>query len=390
MTERIYYQDAYAKTFTATVISCAAKEKYWEIQLDRTAFYPEGGGQPGDAGTLGGVQVLDTRERDGQVIHLAASPLPEGSRVDGQIDWDARFSRMQHHSGEHILSGLLHRLYGVDNVGFHMGHDAVTIDLSAELSWEQLLAAEKLANQAIYDNLPVEISYPTPEALAALEYRSKKALSGQVRIVSVPGCDVCACCGTHVKRTGEIGLIKLLDCQRYKGGVRVWLLCGGRALMDYEQKNAQIKTIAASLSVKTPQAAEAVARLYAENEQQKQRLAGLQGKLFAMMAESIPEGTPTACLFEEGMDPTALRHLCLAVCKRAKIAFVFSGSQADGWKYALGSESEDVRALGKTLNQAFSGRGGGSAALVQGSLAAGKQSELLGFLPGQITPGASR
>ena len=252
MTRRLFYEDAYIDAFDAVVTGCEMVVDAWSVTLDRTAFYPEGGGQPGDTGALGGVRVCDTQDGpDGEIRHITDGPLAVGTAVHGQIDWPVRFSHMQHHTGEHILSGLLHSLYGVDNVGFHMGRDAVTIDLSRELSWDELLRAERLANETVWRDVPVRIEYPDAGALAALVYRSKKALFGAVRIVTVPGADVCACCGTHTARTGEVGIIKLLSAQRYKGGTRVWLCCGGRALKDYEAKNASVHAISAILSAKT-------------------------------------------------------------------------------------------------------------------------------------------
>ena len=239
MTDKLYEEDAYLREFEAEVTGCVPAEGGWLVTLDRTAFYPEGGGQPADTGTLGGARVLDVHEQEGEILHTTDAPLPVGDRTAGAIDWEARFSRMQQHTGEHIVSGVIHRLFGLDNVGFHMGRDAVTIDLNGELTADDLTRVERLANEAVWENLPVGVEYPAPEALAALDYRSKKELTGRVRIVTVPGSDVCACCGTHVRRTGEIGVIKLLTSQRYKGGVRVWLLCGDRALTDYNEKNAQ-------------------------------------------------------------------------------------------------------------------------------------------------------
>ena len=214
MTERLYDRDAYLREFSATVLSCRPAGDRWEVVLDRTAFFPEGGGQNPDTGALGQARVLDTQERGGQVVHTTDRPLEPGAQVAGQIDWPARFSRMQHHTGEHLLSGTLHRLYGVDNVGFHMGHDAVTLDLSAELDAAQLERAEQLVNEAIWQDLPVRAWWPEPEELARLEYRSKKALTGAVRIVQAAGVDCCACCGTHVSTTGQVGMVKILHFQR--------------------------------------------------------------------------------------------------------------------------------------------------------------------------------
>ena len=203
--EKLYEENPFLTRFTARVRSCAQGMRGWDVILDQTAFYPEGGGQPYDLGVLGGVQVLEVHEREGHVVHTCSAPLEVGSAVEGQIDWARRFDLMQHHSGEHIVSGLAHAMYGCDNMGFHMGADVITIDLSVELTQDQVRELEAAANRYIWGDHPVQITYPSPEELAHLEYRSKKAIEGQVRIVSFPGADTCACCGTHVSSSGQIG-----------------------------------------------------------------------------------------------------------------------------------------------------------------------------------------
>ncbi|MBR6652269.1 MAG: alanyl-tRNA editing protein, partial [Anaerotignum sp.] len=237
MTEKLYYLDAYATTFTAKVLECTEDKKNWKVVLDRTLFYPEGGGQPADMGTLGGVKVLDVHEKDDIITHTTDKPLEVGAEVEGEIDWERRFDLMQNHSGEHILSGVICQKYGCDNVGFHMGKEMITIDLNTKIPEEDLPWLEEKANEAIWNNVPVGIRYPSKEELDALDYRSKKELEGQVRIVNVGDYDCCACCGTHVKLAGEIGLIKIISSQNYKGGTRLELLSGKRALQDYRKKN---------------------------------------------------------------------------------------------------------------------------------------------------------
>lgn len=383
MTDKLYEKDAYLRAFEAEVTGCAEGKGGWLVTLDRTAFYPEGGGQPADTGTLGGARVLDAHEREDEVVHTVDAPLPVGATVRGAIDWEVRFSRMQQHTGEHIVSGVIHRLFGLDNVGFHMGRDAVTIDLNGELTAEDLSRVERLANEAVWENLPVGVDYPTSEALSALDYRSKKELTGRVRIVTVPGSDVCACCGTHVRRTGEIGAVKLLTSQRYKGGVRVWLLCGDRALDDYDEKNAQAYAISGMLSAKVGELTGAVERMQAENDALKLRAAHLQEELFRYRARAVEEGATYALFFEDAMDPPALRRFCLALCERCGVAAVLSGSERESWKYAVGSARGDVRPLGKELNAAFSGRGGGSPELVQGTLS-GSREEIETFFRSKV------
>ena len=224
---RLYYQIPYVKSFMCTVEHCEESGKgTWLVTLNQTGFYPEGGGQPYDTGTLNGIPVLSVHERGEQVIHELAQPIEEGTLAEGIIDWQRRYDNMQLHTGEHILSGLVHKHFGYDNVGFHMGAEEVTVDFNGIIEPEDLDWLEDEANQLVYANVPVKVLYPSEEELRTMEYRSKKELSGLVRIVEVPGADVCACCGTHVENTGEVGIIKIRSMIHYKGGVRLSMLCG--------------------------------------------------------------------------------------------------------------------------------------------------------------------
>ena len=382
ITEKLYYENSYLKSFMAKVSDCFKQGEYYSVVLNRTAFYPEGGGQPADIGVLNTVNVLDVHEHDGRIIHTTDHSFPVGALVMGGVHWPHRFGLMQQHSGEHIVSGITHRLFGFDNVGFHMGAKAVTVDFNGELSEENLRTIEYLANEAVYRNLPVQISYPSPNELNALDYRSKKELTGQIRIVTVPGYDVCACCGTHVARTGEIGMIRLLSTQRYKGGTRVSLLCGGKALMDCREKAQSVNTVSVLLSAKPEEVPFAVEHLMAESNEMKKEIVALRNQVFEAKAASVASGTKNICVFESGLTPNDLRTFCLLLCARCSgTAAVFSGDEETGYKYALGSTKKDVRQLGKELNQAFSGRGGGSKELVQGSVK-GIRSKLEHFLTG--------
>ena len=371
-TEKLYYSDSHLKEFTAQVLTCQPGKHGFDVVLDRTAFYPEGGGQPGDRGTLNGVTVTDTHEAHGDVVHYCAEPLTPGTQVTGRIDWDWRFSLMQHHSGEHIFSGLLHEAFGFDNVGFHMGKDAVTIDFSGMVEEADLLELERRTNEVIWQDLPVEILWPDPEELAELPYRSKKELSGQVRIVRFPGADLCACCGTHVQRTGEIGLFKLLSWQKFHEGIRIEMLAGRKA-MDYLcgvwGQNRQISGL---LSAKPMETASAAARLQQELNDTKYRLGQLEDRLFAQQAEAL-RGKGDLLLFEEGLKPDGLRRLTdaiLHVCGGR--AAVFSKTP-DGYQYAIGQENGDLRALVKSMNQTLNGRGGGKPFFAQGSVQASRE-----------------
>lgn len=379
MTEKLFYQDSHRSTFTAIVQEVRPSGNGYEIILDRTAFFPEGGGQSSDTGSLGGVSVSDVQEIDGKIIHYTDGPLVEGTEVEGCIDWTERFSKMQQHTGEHIVSGLIHKIYGYHNVGFHLGTDSVTLDFNGVVPKEKLHEIEQLANEAVAKNLPVQVLYPTDEELSKISYRSKIEIEGQVRIVVIDGYDVCACCAPHVKQTGEIGLIKLVGMQNYKGGVRISMLCGFRALEDYYQKEKNNREIAVMLSAKEYETAVEVERLQEELAMKKAKIAELERKFLEQKVETLDISGEIVCLFEE-TDPVMTRELVnLLLKKGAKMVAVFSGNEREGYRYVLGSRSLDVRENGKLLNEAFHGRGGGKPEMVQGTVQ-GKREEIEAFL----------
>ena len=368
--ERLYEANPFLTCFDAVVQSCAQGKKGYDIILDRTAFYPEGGGQPYDTGTLGGVRVLEVHNREGQVVHTCDGPLEDGSVVSGEIDWDRRFDLMQQHSGEHIVSGMAHAKWGCDNVGFHLGTEVVTIDLNVLLTEEQIRELEADVNRYLWEDRPVEITYPTPEELEAIDYRSKKELTGQVRIVTFPGADCCACCGTHVRSAGQIGLVKLLSVEKFRDGVRIELVCGGRAMEYLSAVQTQNTHVSRLLSAKVFETGSAVERLLEENTALKARRAALEDGYFARLAEEH-RGAGDVLLFEEGLSPDGLRRLCDAVLHTcAGRCACFSGSEEEGYKYAMGQTGGDLRALTKELNQALNGRGGGKPDFIQGSVRA--------------------
>lgn len=378
-TEKLFYSDTYMKTFTATVVDCRQGKHGYEIVLDRTCFYPEGGGQPGDRGALNDVPVTDTHEKDGQVLHYTDTPLEVGAAVTGAIDWDYRFDLMQQHSGEHMVSGVVHRLYGYDNVGFHMGADMITIDFSGELTEQQLQAVEREVNERIWLDSEVKCWYPDPEELTALPYRSKKELSGDVRIVEFPGADVCACCGTHVKRTGEIGLVKLLTVQKFHSGVRVEMLSGRRAYAYLNEIVAQNKQISQQLSAKVKETAKAVQNMAAELEAKKQQLFQMENTQFAAKAEELRD-KGNVLVRMDGLAPDGVRRAAIAIQETCGgRAAVFSGDEVSGYKYAVGQINGDLREWVKELNAALSGRGGGKPGFVQGSVSA-KWDEIVAFM----------
>ena len=368
-TEKLYYLDSHLTEFTAVVLSCAPGKHGWDVVLDRTAFYPEGGGQPGDRGTLDGVAVTDTHEAAGDVIHYCEAPLAVGSQVRGTIDWDWRFRLMQQHSGEHIVSGLVHSQFGYSNVGFHMGKDVVTIDFDGMLDDEALARIERQANQIIWRNDPVQILWPDAEALKQLPYRSKKELTGDVRIVEYPGTDLCACCGTHVQHTGEIGLVKLLSCVKFHDGVRVEMLAGGPAMDYLTQTYQQNKQISGLLSAKPLETAAAAAKLQQDLNDTKYHLGQLEDKLFRQQAARY-ENAGDVLLFEEGLKPDALRRLADVILHTCGGRAAVFSKTADGFQYAMGQENGDLRAFTKDMNARLNGRGGGKPGFVQGSVRA--------------------
>lgn len=377
-TEKLYDLNAYVKTFYAVVESCVPAGEKYEIVLNRTAFYPEGGGQPSDIGVLNCMNVLDVQERGDVIVHITDRSLPAGSAVLGGINWLHRFALMQQHTGEHIVSGIANRLFGVDNVGFHMGNREMTVDWNGILDENQLSLIQDLANEAVYQNVAVRAYYPAQEELEKMEYRSKKALSGAVRIVRIPGYDVCACCGTHVARTGEIGAIKMLGFQRYKGGTRVSLMCGAQAMSDYDRKQRDSAALSALLSAKPEEAVSSVERLLTEKDDLKRKLSSLRDELFRLKAEALPENCGGVCRFEEELSPDDLRRFALLLSERCGAAAVFSGGGPSGYRYALADSRGEARLLGKELNRQFQGRGGGSKELVQGSLS-GSRTDILEF-----------
>ena len=375
-TQKLYYQDPYLREFPATVLSCEAAGEAWKVVLDQTAFYPEGGGQPADHGVLktagGEIPVTGVHEKNGAVVHTCAAPAEPGTVVTGVLDWARRFDHMQQHSGEHILSGILCRLYDCDNVGFHLGAEAVTIDYNADITWEQALEAERLANEAIWADRETEIFYPSPQELAALDYRSKKELTGQVRIVEFPEADRCACCGTHVERAGQAGLVKVLSCQKFREGVRMEILCGARALRYLSTAYDQARAVGQRLSVKPLEIQGAVERLEEELSAAKVRMADLEQTAFAALAAE-QAGRGDVVLFQSPMRPDSLRRLADAVGKSCGgLAAVFSGEGAK-WSYALvRGDGGDIAPLVKELNETLHGRGGGRNGFAQGSVQAGR------------------
>lgn len=382
MTEKLFYEDSFLREFSGAVLDCREEKGQWVIILDRTAFYPEGGGQPADHGTLGKVKVFDTREKNGEILHFCDGPLAVGETVKGCIDWDRRFDFMQQHSGEHIVSGILCRKFGCDNVGFHIGHDLVTIDFNAALSTEDVIFVENEANRYIWEDREIQINFPSPAELEMLDYRSKKALEGQVRIVSWPEADCCACCGTHVKSSGQVGMVKLISCQKFRDGVRIEMAAGVRALRWVNTVAGQNTRVSQLLSAKPGETAAAVERLQKEIFLLKGRVARLEERDFARKAGELA-GTGDVLLVEGPMSGESLRKLCGLVKEKCGGRCAVFAGEGQSFQYAVGLDGGDLRGFVKELNRVLNGRGGGKPEFVQGSVQAG-EAEIREFFRGDI------
>lgn len=379
MTQKIYETDSYVQSFTARVLQCSPAPGGFAVVLDRTAFFPEGGGQPCDTGTLGGARVLAVSTDGETVTHTTDAPLPEGTEVTGCLNWAARLDAMQQHTGEHILSGTLHRLFGAENVGFHIGSPYVRMDTSLPLTAAQLAEAEAEANAAVRADTPVRCWVPDPEALARTEYRSKKALEGPVRLVEAGG-DRCACCGTHLARTGEVGLIKIISYAHYKTGMRLAVAFGQRAYdaaaACWADAEAAGRLLSAPVGTLTP----ALARLQAGEGALKARLAALQNTLADAYAAAAVPGAP-AVLWVDGADGDGLRRVAMSIAAKTGAPCCTLAPGGQGLAYALAAApGGDLRETCKALNTAFQGRGGGKPAFCQGSLADGSFEQVKAFL----------
>ena len=350
-TVRLYDQDAYATKFEAEVLACEEVEKkegkVYQVWLDQTLFFPEEGGQSPDMGTIDCIKVLDVQIKDEVITHTLAAPLAVGTMVKGVVDWKHRFYNMQQHSGEHIFSGIVHNRFGYDNVGFHLSDSIVTMDFNGVITAEDIEKIETEVNQAIIENIPVEVSYPTKEELKVLEYRSKIEIEGQVRIVTIPGYDVCACCAPHVRRTGEIGMLKVMNVQSYKGGVRISILCGFRALEAFRQKADIITELMAQFSTNQEALVENVTKLKNTNQTMKNQLASAKQELMEYKVAAIPEDSENAILFESDLDTPVVRNVVNGLVEQfTGICAVFVGNDESGYQFIVGSKNKDCRAIG--------------------------------------------
>lgn len=371
-TVKLYYEDSRLREFDARVLECRQEGQRWRVTLDQTAFYPEGGGQAGDTGTLAGVRVLDTQEHAQEVVHFCDGALEPGTVVHGVIDYARRFDLMQQHTGEHILSGLVYEKYGYHNTGFHMGADVITVDFDGIVPPEDLPELERRANEAVFRDIPLECWVPSEQELPTVTYRTKRALPWPVRIVRIPGYDSCACCSVHVQRTGQIGVIKLLSVIRFRTGVRMEMVCGGRALALLNESYHQNQLVSRAFSAKPSETGEAARRMNETVDSLKLELAQLRRQIFAAKADRCRDAGDVL-LFEADLESADVRRLADAVAECCGgVAAVLSGNDGEGYAYCLVSRCGDLRALGKTMNQALGGRGGGRAEFQQGRLSASR------------------
>lgn len=367
-TEKLYEISSYIKEFDAEVLDCHESNGKYHIILDKTAFFPEGGGQRGDTGHIGNAVVSDTFEQDGIIIHVADKPIREGT-VTCSIDWKIRFPKMQNHTGEHILSGIIYSLYGYNNVSFHMGEDYITLDTDGELSDDDIKRIEAIANQKVWDGHKVTITYPSAGELENINYRSKLDIKDNVRIVTIEDCDVCACCAPHVANTSEIGIIKIIDYMRYKGGMRLFAVCGAFAYKDYSSRVDDGKKLSSMLSLPVGEIYKGVEQLKNEMIRLKSDLTVVNGKIADMVIAGFTDTDKNICLFCN-LDTNGMRKVVNEGMKKCKgICGIFSGDDQSGYKYIIGSETTDLRAMSKVLNSTLNGHGGGSARMIQGSVA---------------------
>lgn len=378
LTKRLY-DNGHIREFDSIVTECVPTENGWNIVLEATAFFPNGGGQLADEGTLGDAAVKDVNEIDGKIYHLTDREFSVGSEVHGVIDWSVRFPRMQNHTGEHIVCGIAHKLFGYENTGFHMGTFGITADLSGPLTEDEVRKIELIANEAVFNNVPVTCFYPTEQELKTIEYRSKLDLTEDVRLVKIEGYDLCACCAPHVLFTGEIGLIKILSHQSHRGGTRLLLKCGYDALEDYCTRCASVSAVSSLLCAKEHEIAQAVEQLKEEKARLDFEIDRLNKEKTEKYIRRLKPSQGNVCVFADDADGDGLREIVNAGKELCEGIFgAFSASET-GYKYCLGSKNINLSAFAKQLNAALNGRGGGKPEMIQGSVIASKD-EILEFL----------
>lgn len=368
-TVRLYDLDAYQTEFEAVVVSCEKKEDIYEVVLDKTLFFPEEGGQTPDMGTIDGIEVTDVQIKGDVIFHTMRQEIPVGKKIAGKIDWNHRFHNMQQHSGEHIFSGLVNRHFGFNNVGFHLSNQIVTMDFDGVLTDADVEKIEWEVNEVISKNLPIEVSIPAPEQLADMQYRSKIEIEGEVRIVTIPGYDVCACCAPHVKQTGEIGMLKVMSIQNYKGGVRISILCGFRALKAFAEKSKIVSELITMFSAKQENLLEQIGKMKESNQELKGAVAACKRDLMEYKINNLNPDETNVVLFEADLDTAVVRNTVnVLVEKHDGICAVFTGDDESGYQFILGSKNVDCGQIAKIFREKYDMKCGGKECMIQGSV----------------------
>jgi len=371
MTEKLYDYDSHATEFEATVLKCEKCGDVYKTELDKTLFFPEEGGQCSDVGMIDGVEIIHAELCSDTIYHISKEPLSVGKRVKGSINFKVRFRNMQNHSGEHIICGIAHRLYGYENVGFHLGETMVTMDLSGELTDDDIRKIERLANEAVVKNMPVSAFYPTDEELASMDFRAKGEIDARVRVVTIGDVDSCACCAPHVKFTGEIGIIKIVDAMRHRGGMRLSILCGFDALADYNQRCNSSLRISNMLSVKQEEIADGVQKVLDDMNALRQSLSEKTKQLAMLSANNAEPSDGNICIFCDDADSDSLRLVANIIKdKTPAIAVVLSGNDEEGYRYVMAMAKGEISQAVKDANASLNGRGGGKGTMASGRFGA--------------------
>jgi alanyl-tRNA synthetase len=394
MTERLYYTDPYARAFDASVLSVTALDGRPAARLDRTAFYPTSGGQPFDTGTLNGVRVVQVEEDDaGDILHVVERPVEPGP-ARGEIDWDRRFDHMQQHTGQHVLSAAFDRVCKAPTVSFHLGAERSTIDLSREPSPAEIAAAEEAANRIVWEDRPVSIRFAGADEAARMALRKESRRGGELRLIEVQDFDLSACGGTHVGRTGEIGIVAIAGWERFKGGVRVEFVCGGRALATFRSLRDIVSAGARALTVHPSELPASVERLQADAKEHVRTLRRLQERLASHEADSlaaaaVPVGAARMVVnVLDGWDAAGLKVIASSIAARPGHAAVLLGSPSAGSSLVVARAADltfDASALLRAITGRFGGRGGGRADLAQGGGAAASGEDLSRFVEEFLT-----
>lgn len=378
-TIKLYENDSYIKEFTATVVSCEEKDGAYFVVLNETAFFPEGGGQDADKGKIGDADVLDVQIKNDIIYHKVNKSFNENEEVTCVIDWETRFSRMQNHTGEHIVSGVIHSLFGYNNVGFHMNDTLITLDVDGPLTEDDIKAVELKSNKAIYDNKKITAIYPTAEELPDYDYRSKLDITEGVRLIEIEDYDLCACCAPHVAMTGEIGIIKILSFIPYKKGTRIEMICGLLALNDYQNLHTSNKSVMNMLSAKRFEIAESVERIQSELSNSRAEIKKLMGEMASLKMEKHTNGN-SVCVFIDGVSYDELRNCSNELIEEFQYCYLFSNTDENNYIYVVSSKENNVRELVQNLNKAFNGKGGGRETYAQGKITAESKEEIKNFI----------